>query len=479
MSTQDKLIAEDEKFIRKGLKTMVQRAPISVDVILEARDGEEALEMLRGSEVDLLITDIRMPKMDGIELVSHLEELDRPPMVLVVSGYDDFSYAVEMLRKGAFDYLLKPVEREKLYAVLKKLEDQYRQRQVQAEEQEQRLRRALRHLMLEQDADSPEWREQAERCREGFFPGPYVGFCAGECGAPLPVGVLRLHAVGALTLYAAPEEGADTLRALLPAPVGRSGVHQGPDSLRLCYREARAAWQRSFFTGEPWAGPMPEAFQPVAVTAGQLVGLAGLSRAQEAVQLLEVEARRAAQGEIDPEAMAALCREFVTALGRDYQSFFGDGGEPKRFAALWDFPCWAQYLEELGQWLDGFCGKTAQEFTDYENKQKIRQAAQYIQRHFTQPLSMTEVSNHVSMNYSLFSLLFKQYTGVNFTSYLQELRIEEAKRLLEQTDWRVNEICRRSGFSDDKHFLKVFKAAVGFSPTEYRRMKAPTRKETT
>ena len=103
MSTQDKLIAEDEKFIRKGLKTMVQRAPISVDVILEARDGEEALEMLRGSEVDLLITDIRMPKMDGIELVSHLEELDRPPMVLVVSGYDDFSYAVEMLRKGAFD----------------------------------------------------------------------------------------------------------------------------------------------------------------------------------------------------------------------------------------------------------------------------------------------------------------------------------------------------------------------------------------
>ena len=90
---------------------------------------------------------------------------------------------------------------------------------------------------------------------------------------------------------------------------------------------------------------------------------------------------------------------------------------------------------------------------------------------------MTVVSNHVSMNYSLFSLLFKQYTGVNFSGYLQELRISEAKRLLEKTDWRVNEICRRAGFSDDKHFLKVFKAAVGFSPTEYRRAKAPTRKD--
>ena len=146
-------------------------------------------------------------------------------------------------------------------------------------------------------------------------------------------------------------------------------------------------------------------------------------------------------------------------------------------ASLWDFPGWGAYLDDLGQWLDGFCGRTAQEFADYENKQKIRQAAQYIQQHFREPLSMTVVSNHVSMNYSLFSLLFKQYTGINFTGYLQELRINEAKRLLEETDWRVNEICRRAGFSDDKHFLKVFKAAVGFSPTEYRRAKAPARKD--
>lgn len=272
------LIAEDEKFIRKGLVTMVQRSPIPAETILEARDGEEALELLRQNEVDLLITDIRMPKIDGIELVSQLGDQDHQPMVLVISGYDDFSYAVEMLRNGAFDYLLKPVEREKLFAVLKKLEAQYRQKQARREERSRQLVRALRHLMLEQDADSPEWREQADRCREGFFPGPYVGFCAGGCDASLPEVVLRLHAVGALHLYAAPEEGADALAALLPVPLGRSGVHTGPDSLPLCYQEARAAWQRSFFTGEPFDAPAPEAFQPLSVTVEQLMGLAGLSR---------------------------------------------------------------------------------------------------------------------------------------------------------------------------------------------------------
>lgn len=87
---------------------------------------------------------------------------------------------------------------------------------------------------------------------------------------------------------------------------------------------------------------------------------------------------------------------------------------------------------------------------------------------------MAVVSNYVSMNYSLFSLLFKQYTGANFVSYLQNLRVKETKRLLETTDWRVNEIGRRVGFADTKHFLKVFKAATGFSPTEYRRARALT-----
>lgn len=471
------LIAEDEKFIRKGLVTMVRRSGVPVERILEARDGEEALELPHQNPVDLLITDIRMPKLDGIGLASRLGELDHQPMVLVISGYDDFSYAVEMLRNGAFDYLLKPVERERLYEALEKLEGQYQKKRARQEEEGQQALRALRHLMLEQDTESPEWREQAGRCREGFFPGPYAGFCAGECSQPLPEGMLCLHAVGGLSLYAAPQERAEELAALLPAPVGRSGIYTGPESLHLCYQEARRAWQQSFFAGEPRGELPPQMFQPLSVTVEQLTGLAGLSRGQELLQLLSGEGARAARGEVDPEKVAELCARFAGRLGRDFSQFIGQGEEPRRFAVLWDFPDWAQYLDALGQWLEGFCGRTAQEFADYENKQKIRQAAQYIQRHFREPLSMTVVSNHVSMNYSLFSLLFKQYTGVNFSGYLQELRINEAKRLLEETDWRVNEICRRAGFSDDKHFLKVFKAAVGFSPTEYRRSKAPARKD--
>lgn len=86
------LIAEDEKLLRAGLKTMVGRSGVPIGEILEARDGEEALEILRTRRVELLITDIRMPKMDGLELVSHLRELDYVPAVLVISGYDGYDF---------------------------------------------------------------------------------------------------------------------------------------------------------------------------------------------------------------------------------------------------------------------------------------------------------------------------------------------------------------------------------------------------
>jgi len=462
------LIAEDEKFIRMGLKTMVLRSPIPVGEIYEARDGEEALALLREHRVDLLITDIRMPKMDGIQLVSQLDAIGSRPMVLVVSGYDYFSYAVEMLRNGASDYLLKPVERERLYEALEKLEEQYQRRQAADEEQHQQVRRALRQLMFEQGG-GPEWERLAAQCAPHFFPGPYAGFCVSGRPESLPASALCLRGAGKELFCAVPREETERLAQALPLPAGCGGVCQGLEQLHLCYQRAHAAWQRSFFSGTLCEAPAEPPGQPILVTARHLAGLAGLSRGQEVIRLLRGEAQGVARGEKSPDAFARLCADLVRQLRESYRELVELTGDPERFSRLWDFPSLQAYLGELERWLDTFCGRTAEAFSDYENKLKIRQGVQYIQQHFREPLNMAVVSNHVSMNYSLFSVLFKQYTGGNFISYLQKLRVDEAKRLLETTDRRVNEIGRSVGFSDEKHFLKVFKSAVGLSPTEYRK----------
>ena len=85
------LIVEDEKMIRQGIKAMALRSQVPIDMIMECKNGIEALEILQNQEVDVVITDIRMPKMDGITLVREMQKCDHVPMIIVISGYDDFS----------------------------------------------------------------------------------------------------------------------------------------------------------------------------------------------------------------------------------------------------------------------------------------------------------------------------------------------------------------------------------------------------
>lgn len=107
------LIVEDEKLIRQGIRTMVQRSGVPIEVIMECNNGEAALDILKDQKVDVMFTDIRMPKMDGLELVREVQKLSHKPQIVAVSGYDDFAYAVELLRHGVREYILKPVERRK------------------------------------------------------------------------------------------------------------------------------------------------------------------------------------------------------------------------------------------------------------------------------------------------------------------------------------------------------------------------------
>nr|MCR5754632.1 response regulator [Acetatifactor sp.] len=141
------LIVEDEKMIRQGIKAMVQRSGVPIDIILECGNGEVALEILKSQPVDVMFTDIRMPKMDGIALVKAMQELPHRPLTVAVSGYDEFSYAVEMLRAGVREYILKPVDREQVKQILEKLDAEITQQKEKTEHTRTIGGQQLKHLM--------------------------------------------------------------------------------------------------------------------------------------------------------------------------------------------------------------------------------------------------------------------------------------------------------------------------------------------
>lgn len=117
------IIADDEVWIGFGIKKLISRSGQPFTVIGEAPNGIRAYEMVKKERPDLLITDIRMPGLNGLELMRKLREEQIPVDVVIISGYAEFEYAREAIGLGAFDYLLKPIEEESLTAILQRFCD--------------------------------------------------------------------------------------------------------------------------------------------------------------------------------------------------------------------------------------------------------------------------------------------------------------------------------------------------------------------
>lgn len=119
------IIVDDEPMIKRTLHKLIHQNAL-FSVIGEAEDGQGALELFETHRPDIIFTDIRMPVMDGLELIKRVKEIDPSVEIVVISGYDDFSYAQQALRSGTADYLLKPIEPEALAAALDGLAGRFR-----------------------------------------------------------------------------------------------------------------------------------------------------------------------------------------------------------------------------------------------------------------------------------------------------------------------------------------------------------------
>lgn len=143
------LIVDDEKWVRKVLQHTVAKTGLPFEVVHECSNGLEALDYLSEHRVDLVVSDVRMAVMDGLSLISQLAHHNPPQEVIMISGYDDFSYIQQALRSGVFDYLLKPVETEEMKACLDKWVHRRKQGETSAMEKhaaEQKEKSPVEHV---------------------------------------------------------------------------------------------------------------------------------------------------------------------------------------------------------------------------------------------------------------------------------------------------------------------------------------------
>lgn len=479
------LIVEDEKMIRQGLRVMIQRSGVPVDVILECRNGEEALGVLETQQIDVMFTDIRMPRMDGIELTKRAQGLPHPPLIVAVSGYDDFSYAVEMLRNGVREYLLKPVDRDKIQQIMQQLEQELAQRRENYENELLIGRQQMRHLLSGADCTPEEMQTLKQKYDSLFYEGSYVVCCGEKEGeAPGNPGVILLENVDDGYVYVLEEEDLPPfLKNELPdGAAGISRPYQGLEHLREAYREAAEARKRAFCIGRAVNGTeeparVPQGLRDEAAkllneqNCSQRIQLVGSGRTEELDRQWGRLFAEVAQERIAPDDFFQMLQETLQEIGKIY----GDGTnaewkeEQGRLMHILAYADLQQYREVLMDWIMEIHREKNNKEEGTVSDRKMQMAVEYIAENYNKDLNMAVVSNYLSMNYSQFSYSFKQYTGESFVNYLKEIRIREAKRLLAETDLKVQEISMMVGYENEKHFMKTFRSQCGVSATEYRK----------
>lgn len=473
------------------LKDIIRKSGVPVDMIVECRNGMEALEVLGSQGIDVMFTDICMPVMDGIALVKEMQKYPHKPITVAVSGHDDFVYAVEMMRMGVRDYVLKPVDREQLKKLIWKFEEEIQKNHMQNKTRKHIGRQQLKYLMQNDNISEKEIDIIIKQYQNSVFPESGYYICCLEKREYQSVDnnhVIYLNDVWGNDLFVIDSRALALFskNELQSAYLGFSEIHFGLSGFKQAYEEAflarRQAYRkmahRVFYKKKEAVSFLDEKGIEILVSSQPMEGeqvkkiaqLIGIDKGAEISLFMKNMKRDVYKGSYSLESFESGITTLIQDIMRTYQNLLKEEDmDFSRFENIYQYSCLDDFMEELTEWILVLQEKIHTQFDDYKNKQKIIQAVRYIEANYNKDLNMAVVSNHVSMNYSLFSYEFKQYTGTNFVSYVKKLRIEEAKKLLTDTDLRINEISIKVGYENEKHFMKTFKSVCGVSPSEYRK----------
>ena len=477
------VLADDEKLIRAGLKKILLD---SIDIpleIIEAKNGQEALKLCQEKLPEILITDIRMPVMDGVELMKKLsaEEEKSRPAIIVLSGYDDFTYAKAAIQSGALSYILKPVDKKELItAVNSAIMDCMQEEKAL---NEQKFRQIIEKGRLENISDLPEITvKNGLRCILIYGKEPLQALETVMAGKKYYVLEQTKNSVFIVYPFDGQEVQYDSsyLDAYI---VGISGPADDYSMLRTMKRQATTAAMQTFFDAEQG--------ESRSLKKGGLYFWENENHMNDFTQLDEEYEKMLSHCDLASAEEMKLhidklfaCFEDNAKLNSEMLYYLYQKINSNLFTRYPGYTDSDMYLhiksimlenifefERLGEWqaslLDYVVYLAALLKQNTKESPYITEALEFIKTHFKKNINMAMVANQVSVNYTWFSEKFKEHTGVNFNEYLKRLRIDEAKKLLEKGCYKVYEVAERSGFSDVKYFMKIFREETGMSPSEW------------
>ena len=503
------VIAEDEQIIREGISRLVDWAEFDCEVCFLAVDGLQALQYIRENPVDVLLTDIKMPRMDGLDLIKHAREIDERIVSFIISGYGDFEYAKTAISYNVAGYLMKPLEEEQLQEMLTKAcgilgkDRSHEYALLKSQQENKRLARERvfsRTVYSETPMDLSKFgRDLIESAdlRPGLF---YCACLVGAVGERERVfgEALRDDPGHIVTVRIQPDiwlvvlvgetperitvEHLETFRAeLMPGrakknglSVGEGAVWQDLEGLRKSFKEAVINFNLKLSASCFCGGEQEKAAEiNLKKQCDEIVTMVIHQREDLDKYLEQVEEQllqtgpqcienvniliSSVYGQLINALMSRenmIASEKLTKVYEDYERAKNSIEIRRKFQNM------RELLADISAlFVVSSQGKWAEE---------IGRALAYIERNYYKgTMDVAEIADHVGMNPRYFSAVFKEKVGKGVAKYLIEHRIKVAKQLLLDKDLKAYEVAEMVGYESYPYFSTLFRKATGESPESY------------
>lgn len=523
----DILIIDDEPATRFTMIKLIESFKGPYRIVGEATNGRQGLLLLEEKRPDIVILDIMMPEVDGLSMLKRIREKHYRCQVIVLSAHHDFEYVRTSFQLSALDYLLKPIKREELQAMLDKAVEAHK-REVSEREREQSVHRLLnkslqayREAVLSQliepggyervsgdlpgalgledgmrEAaavvfDLPENEERMDRLRkfkEFAMSGsadPSRTFVFSDKDHRVVMMEMTPEAAGAAD---ADEAVVDRVRALQDAfcesggVMISAGIGQPEPDLRLFHRsyssacislECRfATLGKTIFTTGDRRTREQEYVYPYDRESAYFRALAAGDEAAT-VEHLEAFFQQLAEQSLHPATLKQLCMQFGLSLLKRVKTLtfhpepdMGDAMfyDMSRYEHIGDF---TMQIKRISAHIIN--GANASHKSEQGRGSPLkRKVDQYLHAHYAGNIGLPDLAAELGLSVNYFCSLFKKEAGSNFVDYLTQYRLRIAKELLAGTTAPVTEIAERVGYSDFRYFLRVFKKLEGVTPSEFR-----------
>lgn len=520
MSLHRAILIDDESFTRKGLMKLIDWEACGFRIVGEADNGEDALELIKRVQPDLVITDIRMPVIDGLELIRCVTaENIAKPYFIIISGYNDFNYAQQAMRYGVHDFVLKPIDEIEFCHTLNKLNDKLRLEQEEqarndrltggemikslilgeasetsiAEwEKRLNLRKADRlYYLFAELNDNHSWHE--DNISDARFKELVEQELIRITEADQPV-FLHEHRnrIGILlpSFLLAPFNGElerflIKLRAALDVHLGKGVfIYAGTpvsclSDIRESYKSAKEAILYKYIN-EDSRIVISDQIQ------SEKLNYIGLDSTEFDQFIMQIEEQQleAVKATVDkwfsdfrekryaPEAVKMNIQQCLMAILKTIRSMEGD---EQSLLSLQPMLGWQDInlsLGELKKLFTAFIEESQQSIAELRKEQQkggIQKIKCYIENNFSQNISLKSIAALFYVNPVYLGQLFKKTYGVYFNEFLLQLRVNEAKKLLRQScSMRIYEVAEKVGFSNSDYFVTQFEKIEHMTPTEYR-----------